>query len=168
MSPRYRELVLAVHPTSKGFGWVLFESPLAPVVWGIVSARAGRNAHLMMRFERLLDRYEPSVLVLEEFEREISRRRERIRNLCRAMLHLASTRGVESPIYSRAAVNTCFRSIGAMTRHEIALAVAQHIEVFRRRLPPKPSIWTGEDARQSLFDAAALALTHFAVHGHPP
>lgn len=157
--------VLAVHPTSKGFGWVIFKSPLAPADWGMVSAKTGRNTRLMTRLERLLDRYEPSVLVLEEFERETSKRRERIRLLCRAMVHLASSRGMDTPIYSRAAVNTCFASVGAMTRYEIALTIAQHIEVFRKRLPPNPKIWIGEDARHGLFDAAALALTYFAVTG---
>ncbi len=171
--PRAQGLVLAVHPTSRGFGWVLFESPLSPIDWGMASAKTGRNARLMARFERLLSRYEPLVLVLEQFEGRPSQRRERVQHLCRAMIHLAHTRGIGASVYSRAAINTCFASIGATTRREIALAVAQHIEVFRRRLPPEQKPWIGEDARHSLFDAAALAITHFAVRGgrsaeHPP
>lgn len=165
MSRHHDGLVLALHPTSRGFGWVLFESPLAPVDWGMASAKSGRNAKLLARFERLLNRYQPCVVVLEEYERETSQRRERIRLLCRSMQHLTLTRGIGVKVYRRSAVQACFGTIGAKTRYEIALAVAQHIEVFRKRLPPEPKVWIGEDARHALFDAAALAITYFALNG---
>jgi Holliday junction resolvasome RuvABC endonuclease subunit len=163
-----RDLVFAVHPTAKGFGWALFESPLAPYDWGIVYARKGRNEHVLRRYERLLERHAPSVVVIEEFERAV--RGERIRYLCRAMVHLASTRGCDTASYERAAIRTCFASIGATTRYGIAQAIAQHIPAFSHRLPEKRKLWVGDDERQSLFDAVALAITHLAVHGQerPP
>ncbi len=164
---KQKGLVLAVHPTSRGFGWVLFEGPLAPVDWGLASAKKGRNARLMARFERLLKRYEPAVLVLEEFDGSITKRVDRIQHLCRAMIHLAASKGLETPVYRRAVINTCFASIGAVTRFEVAQAIAQHIDAFSHRLPRKRRPWDREDPRQSLFDAAALALTYFAVTGPP-
>lgn len=162
-SRSHQDLVLAIHPTARGFGWVCFESPLSPIDWGIASAKAGRNARLMVRFERLLSRYEPTIAVFEEFEQESARRSDRIRDLCRSMVHVAHIHSVETVVYSRSDVKTCFTTIGATTRYEIAQAIAQQIPAFRRRLPRQRRPWTSEDARQCLFDATAIAITHFAA-----
>jgi hypothetical protein len=160
-NPRKAELVLAIHPTARGFGWVIFEAPLAPYDWGIASAKPGRNARLMTRFERLIARYSPTILVLEDFERR--ERAERIKYLCRWMVHLAHCQGMGTPVYSLAAVRTCFASTGARSRHEIATVISQQLPAFSHRLPNKRKAWAGADPRQSLFDAAALAMTHYAV-----
>ena len=167
-TPYANGLVLAVHPTTRGFAWVLFESPLSPVDWGMASAKVGRNAKLLARFERLLHRYEPDVCVLEEFETREARRVSRIQRFCRAMLHVAATRGLGTQVYSRAAVRTCFASVGATTRLEIAHAVASHIDALSHRLPRKRSPGASGDVRQGLFDAAALAITYFALQGNGP
>jgi hypothetical protein len=161
----FRGAVLAVHPTSRGFGWVLFESSLSPVDWGIASAKSGRNMRLLARFERLLKRYDPAVLVLEEFEGRGTLRVDRIQSLCRSMMHLAACKGMDTPVYSRAVIRTVFASIGASSRHEIAQAIAQRIDAFGHRMPRPRKLWYAEDPRQSLFDAAALALTYFAIKG---
>lgn len=166
MNARHKPgLVLAIHPTSRGFGWVLFETPLAPVDWGLASAKAKRSARCLARFERLLDRYQPKVVAFEEFDEHPARRANRIQELCRQMIKLASKRGIYTPIYSRDTIRECFESSGAKTRHDIALSIAEQIEVFRRRLPRARKRWDSEDVRQSLFDAVALALTYFAVSG---
>ena len=164
---RLKGLLLAVHPTTYGFGWVLFEGPQSPVDWGLAGKGRRDNAQLMHRFEQLLNKYEPRVLVLEEFESAVSKRASRIQRLCRAMIHLAAERGLETPVYSRQSVRACFASVGATTRHEIARCVAQHIDVFRWMLPKERKPWMSESPRQSLFDAAALAITYFAVTGAP-
>ncbi|MDR3526624.1 MAG: hypothetical protein P4L57_05045 [Rhizomicrobium sp.] len=161
----YKGLVLAIHPTSRGFGWVLFESPLSAVDWGIASAKQGRNARLLARFSRLLDRYEPAVLVLEEFESPTTRA-DRIRLLCRNMVHLASCKGADTPVYRRNVVRTVFATVGATTRYDIAQVIARHIDAFSHRMPKKRKAWESEDPRQSLFDAAALAITYFTISGH--
>jgi Holliday junction resolvasome RuvABC endonuclease subunit len=159
--PRNKGLLLAAHPTTRGFGWVLFEAPLSVLDWGIASAKAGRNARLIARFERLLKRYEPTVFVLEEFEGH-EPRTERIQALCREMAHLALLHGADTVVFPRTAVRSAFAGSGATTRHEIAEVVAKHLDALSHRLPKKRKSWNSEDARQSLFDAAALALTYFA------
>lgn len=156
-------LIFALHPTAKGFGWVLFESPLSPIDWGIASARAGRSTRLIARFERLLKRYEPATLVLEAYEGRSGSRVDRIQKLCRNMQHLAACQGIETRIYERSAIRMCFAPAGATTRYEIALAIAQRIDAFSHRLPRERARWMNEDPRQSLFDAAALAMTYFGL-----
>lgn len=154
-------LVLGIYPTYKGFGWALFEDALVPYDWGIASARVSRNARLIVRFERLLKRYQPTVVVFEQFERR--ERADRLQHLCRRMIHLAGCRGMDTRTYSIAVIRTCFASVGATTRFEIAQTIALHIEALRHKLPPIRRPWKAQDARMSLFNAAALAITYFAI-----
>lgn len=165
ISPR-RGLVIAIHPTSRGFGWVLFEAPGAIAAWGVADvSRFGtdKNRNALSRIARLLERYSPAVLVLEDFEHKPARRGARIKRLCRAVLRLAGHQGLEVRVYPRAAVNACFKSVGAKTRHEIAQAVALHVDALRHVLPARRKVWDSEHPRMGLFQAAALAITYFAL-----
>jgi hypothetical protein len=130
----------------------------------MASVKAKRSERSLARFERLLDRYEPRVVVFEQFNDRPARRANRIRELCRRMIALAGSRGIYTPIYSREDIRACFESSGARTRRDIALSIAEQIEVFRGRLPRERRRWDSEDVRQSLFDAVALVLTYFAVN----
>lgn len=160
---RRQGFILGLHPTARGVGWALFESPLAPVDWGIV--RSNKNAACLVRIEQIVEQYAPAVVVLEQFEHGPVRKAGRIQMLCRAVVHLAANRGAEARLYSRAAIRTCFSSVGAVTRYEIAQAIAAHIDALRHRLPPPRKAGMDQDARLSIFNAAALAMTYFAITG---
>lgn len=158
-------LVLAIQPTSYGFGWVLFENPITVVAWSLVHARAGRDMRLSKRFIRLLDRYEPAVFVLESFRPDCSRRNPRIRELCHTMAQEAHSRGIAVSIFERESVQMVFARHGATTRDEIAQIIGEHIPAFAHRRPRTRKSWRSDDSRRSLFDAAALAITYFSAMG---
>ncbi|HUZ12294.1 MAG TPA: hypothetical protein VMU93_05545 [Caulobacteraceae bacterium] len=155
-------LTFSVYPTARGFGWIAFEGPLAPYDWELVEITKDKNVAALRRIEELIERLQPETLVLEAFERRNSARSDRIANLCRALVSLAASRGVEVAIYGRRDIETCFATVGARTRHEIAEAVARHVEGLRERLPKKRLPWNSEDRRMALFNAAALVITHYA------
>jgi Holliday junction resolvasome RuvABC endonuclease subunit len=155
-----KSLVLGIHPTSHGFGWVLFENPSSVIDWGNASARGARRKRLITRFERLLTKYQPSTVVLEEFE---GARSKPIQTLCKEMTHLALLRGADAIVYPRSDVQSVFVRLGATTRHEIATVVAKNLNALSHRMPKKRRVWSPEDERQSLFDAAALVLTYYAL-----
>lgn len=146
LAPAARGRVLGFHPTSRGFGWVLFEGPYTPIDWGLVSAGADKNASCLRRLERLLDRFNPEILVLEAYDRDTTRRARRIADLCVAVRRTADDRGVETVAYSRADVREAFAEVKARTRREIAEAMARHFEAFRHRLPKPRRPWESEDA----------------------
>ena len=156
-------LVLAIHPTSKGFGWVLFEGPLVPVDWGIASAKVNRNAKCMARFKKLLDQYQPSALILEKFDSDSSRRGERIRELAQIMRGFANNRDMDTSIYSRQEVSTVVTGNAKASRHTVARAVSERMPILQHRLPEARKLWQSEDDRQCLFDAAALGIAHYAL-----
>jgi Holliday junction resolvasome RuvABC endonuclease subunit len=156
-------LALAVHPTSRGFGWVLFEGPIVPVDWGIASAKVNRSAQCMVRFKQLLDQYQPSALILEKFEESDSRRGERIRILGKTMRGFANNRDMDTLVYSREEVSVAVSGRTKASRHTVALAVAEQLPILRHRLPQARKLWQSEDNRQCLFDAAALGITHYTL-----
>lgn len=154
------DFLLAIHPSSRGFGWVLFEGPLSPFDWGTVDAR--KNALALERLEVLLLRYAPRGVVLEAFADGHSQRRSRIQGLCRQMLPLAAAHGAAVHIVSRESVRSTFAASGALTREQIAAAVAKHLEPLRPRLPRPRRIWESEPTSLALFAAAAAGLAFYA------
>lgn len=154
-------LVLGFHPTSRGFGWVAFESPFQPFDWGLIYARGDKNATCLIRLESLLDRLKPDVLVIEEFDRRTTRRANRIARLQVSVAAAAAMRNIEVANYTLADIRLAFAEAGATSRREIIETVARHVDAFRHRLPPPRKPWESEDRRSALFAAAALVLTHF-------
>jgi hypothetical protein len=108
------------------------------------------------------------VLVLQDCTGPLSRRAKRIKRLHRLIAHFAAVQSIDLHIYSPDQVRNCFSKVGARTRFEIAQAIASQVHAFGHRLPPVRKIWQSEDPRMSLFDAAALAMTHYATIGIAP
>jgi sugar phosphate isomerase/epimerase len=132
-APRPRAaLTFAVYPTSRGFGWAAFTSPLAPHTGGLVEVARDKNVVCLRRIEALLADLEPETLVLEAFEPRNSARSDRIARLCRALVAISNDRGIELAIYTRKEIETCFSSLGARSRFEIAEVIARHVPALAR------------------------------------
>lgn len=153
-----RPHVLGFHPSSRGFGWVVFEDQLSLLDWGVVDVRANQNAAAINRMNALMDKHRPATLVLERFK---DRRGQRIRELCFAVVMSARKKGVSIYHCSRTQISRSRTMRGARTRQEVAVAVAGHLTVLRPRLPKPQQIWVGERSAMRLFCAAACALAYF-------
>jgi Holliday junction resolvasome RuvABC endonuclease subunit len=160
---RASDLVLGIHPTTTGFGWAIFKSPIAPVEWGNATVSPDRNKHALKRIQDLIERYRPSEIVLEQFEGEPARRHSRIRRLYRAIVELSKSHGIEPRILTREAIEQVFAKFEATSRYDIASVIAAHVKEFAHLLPPKRKCWLPEDRRMGLFNAAALAIAFFAL-----
>ena len=156
-------LVIGVHPMTRGFGWIAYAGPFTPFDWRIIETKRDKNAACLAYMAKLFDRLRPAVLVLEAFEPTSSRRVPRIGRLGKALIALAADRGIEVAVFRRGDVQSCFAHAGAKTRQEIAEAVARHTPMLSDRLPTKRRAWDREDLRMSLFSAAALVITHYAL-----
>ncbi len=154
-------LVIAIYPTAKGFGWVIFEAPLCPVDWGTARSGRARNAKLVSRFERLCSRYKPDVLVLEDAEDPAFSRTARLRALSKDLNYAAAARCMSVQVFRRHQILEVFAPYGAKTRYEIAEYLSSEIDALKCRKPKRRKIWENLDQRQSLFDAAALARSYF-------
>jgi len=154
--------VLAVFPSTRGFGYALFEGPEVLVDWGIKTVRGGKkNDASLRRIQELLDLYRPDTLIVEDYKGAGSRRAERIQKLIDAAIGLATKQRIVSQSFSRADIRTCFSHRGALSKRQIAETLAREFPELGPRLPPLRKIWMSEDARMNIFDAAALAMTFF-------
>jgi hypothetical protein len=153
--------VFAVHPTSRGFGWIVFERPNAPFDWGAAAVSKEKQSGLA-RLAYLMERYRPSVFALEQFVGSPSRRAPRIQNVAAAMVAMAQKRGIATSILTLETVRRTFASHRARTREQVARAVAESVGPLRALLPSKRRIWQSEHPRLSILSAAGCALTWYA------
>jgi Holliday junction resolvasome RuvABC endonuclease subunit len=157
-------LVLSVYPTSRGLAYVLFEGPESPYDWGVAEVKGpNKNRQSLHLVAKLVERHHPDVVVIEDTTAKGSRRSTRIRRLYRLIVHLAATERIEIRRYSQHTVRETLAATGAVTKHDIAIAIARQIPAFTHRLPRARRAWMSEDPRQSLFDAAALGLCFFSL-----
>jgi hypothetical protein len=164
-SRRYA-FVFAVYINTRGFAFVLFESPLSPIDWGVKEIRGNRkHRRCLAKIVTILGRYQPDILVIQDTSLTGTRRARRVTKLNEAIAGLASSRGIPVHAYSRDEVRNMFGYLGAPNKHTIAEAIAKHIPAFERYVPPPRKPWMSEDARMGLFDAAALALVFFQRAG---
>ena len=158
-------IVVAIAPFVRGVGFVVFSGPWMPIDWGIKWTEADKNPRSLAKVGELLERYEPDMLVFEDHAGEGSRRSGRVRRLLDAIEELAQKKNIATNRYSRARIRNCFSEFGAVTKHDIAEAIAKEFPEFGPRLPVKRKIWLPEHPNMSIFDAAALALTFFSMSG---
>ena len=155
-------LIIAIYLNTRGFAFVIFESSLSPVDWGVKEARGLRkHARSLAKIVAILDQYQPDILVLQDTLPQGTSRARRIIRLNAAIAELARPRGMALYAYSRADVWDAFRDVGVSNKQDLARVVALHIPAFERYVPPPRKPWKSEDARMGIFDAAALALTFF-------
>lgn len=158
-------IVLAIYPIPRGYGFVLFESASAGTDWGIrfvEDAIKTRNERTMPHIEKLLDRYHPEFLILQDFRAKAARRTERLKRLHQSIMHAAQVRFIEVALIGVAEIRNVFRSVGASSSYEIAQAVARQFPPLSHRLPPKPRAWDSVSPVMAVFRAAAMALTFYA------
>jgi hypothetical protein len=163
------DLTLAIYATSKGFAYVLFHGPSAPFDWGIRGiSNPSRNRKCLEAISTIVEEYQPLSIVLEDTSDRESRRTSRIRRLYQSVIQLATANAIDVHGIEKVAIKRAFGSVGAVTKYEIAQAIAIQIPAFATRLPRARKPWMSQDERQCLFDAAALGITYFARETRSP
>jgi hypothetical protein len=155
--------VLALAPVSRGIGYVVLETIRVPIDWGATEVRQKKNAGCLARAIGLIERYRPAVLILENCLLHGSRRSERVKGLLAHIAEAAEARGVPVMRYSRSDIGRVFATFGVRKKDDIAAGVAALIPELAPRLPRPRKIWESEHYGMALFEAAALAITHFGL-----
>ena len=154
--------VLAVAPFVSGIAYVLFNGPWLPIDWGIKWIRSDKNKKGSEKVAGLIRRYQPDILVFEDHSGPGSRRAKRIETLLDDMREITKREKIEPRGYSRGQIRDVFSAHGAITKYDIAKAIAEQYPDFAPKLPGPRKIWLPEHPNMSIFDAASLALTYFS------
>jgi Holliday junction resolvasome RuvABC endonuclease subunit len=155
--------VLAVDPSTRGFGFAVLEGAERLIDWGMKETKKNKNARSLKLIADLTDRYQPNVITVEDYEGKGSRRCRRIQTLIDGISTLASKQNITVRIFSRAKVKQAFSESGAVNKYEIASAIAKRFPELVPRLPRVRKPWMSEDYWMSIFDAVAFGLTFFHV-----
>src|SRR5215470_6070005 len=156
--------VLTIDPSTRGFGFAILEGPNRLIDWGVKETKTDKKRRTLQLIDELIEQYQPSVIVVEDYTAKGSRRCGRIRELIDGIARLAVKRNVKVRSYSRLKVKQAFAEAGAMNKFEIALAIANRFPELVPRLPRFRKPWMSEDYRMSIFDAMGLSLTFFTLH----
>jgi hypothetical protein len=155
--------VLAVDPTSRGFGFVVLEGEKRLVDWGVKSIRRNKEEGTLVAVAQLFHLYVPDVLVLEDCRDPRSRRGRYARRLIRQLVPIAATRGVQPCFIGVSEAKSLFAAHQARTKHEIAGVIGARFPELVRHRPKLRKPWMSEDERMAIFDAAAFGITHLGA-----
>ena len=154
----HNQRVLAIDPTSRGFGFAVLERSEL-IDYGIREAKGNKNSTCLKKIADLIELYQPWIIVLENPTAKGSRRCLRVQELIGEIKVLASAKKVKARSISRLQVKKTFALFGAVTKYQIAVEIAKRFPELEARLPWVRKPWMSEDERMSIFDAAALSMT---------
>lgn len=155
------KLALAIDPSPRGFGYALFEGPLVPLDWGVTDFRSEQNPKSLLRIKKLLDFYNPEILVLEDCSQEKNPRCQRIKILLDQIEEVARFKKIPIAKYSSQQIKEVFNFFDAQTKQQIAQKICESLPRFVSYLPPERKPWMSEDRQMNIFDAIALIITYY-------
>lgn len=158
-TPTQPTRILAIDPTTKGFGYAVLDLPKHLVAWGMAHVKGEKHTGAIFRFEALLDQFRPDAVVLENTTAPGSRRYPRVSELLETLGKIARERGIPVQTVSRLAVIAHFSKDETATKHSIAKTLAVDYPQLAEKVPRKRKIYQSEDERISVFDALSLAVT---------
>lgn len=153
--------IMAIASAYRGLGYVAFEQAGVIFDWGRLEVREKARSVWLLKARELLQLLQPSVLVLEDVHHKSCKRSTRTRELIRALGGAAKGGRIAVVWVPRAEMLGMFKRMGAGNKDDIAAVVAKAVPELAPRLPPRRRIWEGEHFAMGIFEAAALALTHF-------
>lgn len=160
---RTNSRILAIAPSTQGFGFAVLEGEAKLVDWGVKHVGGDKNEQAILKVAALMVYYLPAKLVVEDCSAEGCRRSKRIRTLIQETIKLAEQRRLTVVRLSREEVKRALSLDSPATKHSVAEFLARRFpEELASRLPPKRRAWKSEDGRMDIFDAVSLALAFFS------
>jgi hypothetical protein len=151
--------VLAVAPSSKGFGYAVLEEPFKLVDWGVKSVSGNWKIQGVTKVKELVELYAPHLIALPDVSGG-NRRRSKRAQLVSDLVQFAKEKVLDLHLASLEDVNEFFFAGRSATKHQLAVLLSNHFpDELGTRIPPKREAWMSEDYRMVIFTAVGLALT---------
>ena len=158
---------LAVYPQSRGLAFVVLHGSRELIEWGRYSIRIDKGRQTLSVLRRLIDRFQPNTLVIEDREDPDLHRCKRVRSLLRRIAAEAAKRKLEVFPVTRAQLSYAFRGRNVSSKDDRAVLLAHLFPVLMRRLPPRRELWMSENENMAVFDAMALAMVAVGLPSEP-
>jgi hypothetical protein len=150
--------ILAIAPSARGFGYSAMEGDLI-LECGKKGVTGDKNVQAICKIEKLVKRFLPGVLVLQDVNAKGCHRAPRIKALHRRIIRLAAKQKCKVALLSGKMLRNALLGDVKGTKHEMAEMLAQKYPVeLAAKLPPKRRAWENENGHMGIFDAMALAV----------
>lgn len=145
--------ILAIDLCRTGFGFVVLEGNRRLLDWGVAKLSSGRKHEFLVRIDRLVARYTPSLVAAEEIKPGGQRRRAHMLIAC-LQDYLRDER-INFETVTRTDVRQSFEEVGRNKR-DIAVALAGEFPELELRVAPPRKIWLPEEDQMNIFDALSF------------
>jgi hypothetical protein len=150
--------ILAVAPTSRGFGYAVMEGPDCLIAHGNKAILKNKNVRAVVWVDKFIRLYQPSVLMLPDVNASDVHRAARIKNLHRQIGALARKHQLKLKLVTVTKMRERLLGNPKGTKQAMAEALAKLFPAdLKSRVPPKRRPWMSEDPRMDIFDAVGLA-----------
>jgi hypothetical protein len=157
MRKETEQRILAIDPLSRGVGFAVLEGQHNLIDWGIRTTGQADNARSARVIDKLVDRFRPDILVLEDWHADGSRRCGRVQRLLKRIATQEGKRVLVSLVTQRE-----IRAIGPLpctsTKQGRAGFLAERFPVLQAYVPPVRKPWMSEDDNMAIFDALSFAV----------
>ena len=153
--------ILSIAPSARGFGFALIKESKVLAEWGTrtFADKDDKSGQLVPKIEKLMDRFQPSLLVMPDASEKGSRRSPWTRKLVKQAIALAGRYGVEATLIRKEQLRQFFFAGQKGNKHARAKILAERFpEELADLLPPERQTWMSESRQMQMFDAVALAL----------
>lgn len=156
-------VILAIYPNARGFGYAFFENPAEVRDCGVVSILPICNKRCLARVQKFISHYEPTLVVLQDLNVTHSRKSLRVKKLIASITQYCQDKGLPVKAYSQEQIRFVFDQFKVYTKYEIAKRITEWLPQLQKKMPRFRKPWMCEDYHMGMFDAIALALTHFYI-----
>jgi hypothetical protein len=155
--------IMAVAPTSRGFGFAVMEGPNQLCSYGNKTILQNKNVRVLAWVEKFIRLYQPSILILPDVNAGDTNRAARIKTLHRQLGILARKQQIKIKLFTVSKVHEHLLGTRKGTKQAMADKLAALFpEHLQSRLPPKRRPWMSEDPRMDIFDAVALSTAYWS------
>ena len=152
--------VLAIDPVRRGASFATLEWPLALIDWGVRNTRAKQEGKNIDFISRLVEQYQPSVIIVEDFTDKVSLRSPRVKTLINQISRYAAKQHIRVKALTREEVRQVFQTFGGKTKYGIAKTITSQFPELAPIMPRFRKPWMSADHRMPIFTATSLALTY--------
>lgn len=155
-----KEVVLALYPNKRGIGFAVLNGPEELIEYGQRHISPLSMCNSLKRVREYLNYYEPTVVLLRA-DHEVYLKSERVKKLIHLISKESRKEGREVHQYSRRQIRETFSSFKAKSKYAISRKLIEWFPKLESYAMPYRKQWMSEHHNVGIFDALALAITHY-------